>query len=486
MHRLLALFQRIRGRRDIPVPAAGHEPRIFTCGTLRYTTFGLFMLFFWLLWGDFTMVLMEDVLPKILPLQLKALSAPNIVMSLFVVTVPSTMNFLINPIVSFRSDRHRGRWGRRIPFLLAPTPFITGVLVAIAFAPEIGAWLQQFLAAYGDVAKTTVIIATIGVLLVMFQFFNMVISSVYYYLFNDVVPPEFFSRFMGVFRVVGAVAHMTFNYFIFPYAQSHMRAIFIGAAVLYFVGFTSMCLRLKEGQYPPPPPLAGNRKGTLASMQTYFKECFTHPYYLTIFAFGALLQVGGACNFVGTLFYLHLGISLDQLGKFYTYISIPGLFLMVPLGILCDRLHPIRVIIWAILLQPAMSIISFFLVHDFTSMVTVQLIGWPVAQFMSAAYAPLLFMLLPKERFGQFASADAMMKALTMIVGSVVAGFFMDYMKKIYNGDEEYYRFMYIWTAGFQVIGCILAWRVYAGWKKHGGLKDYKAPVTGDALPEAT
>lgn len=485
MSKLLSIFHQIRNRRTRDGSEPGREPRIYTCGTLRYTTFGLFLVFFWLLWGDFTMVLMETVLPTILPLQLKALGAPNMVMGLFVVTVPSTMNFLINPIVSFRSDRHRGPWGRRIPFLFWATPFITAALVAIAFAPEIGTWLHGFLAAHGNIGKTTVIIGTIGTLLVMFQFFNMFIGSSYYYLFNDVVPTAYFSRFMGVFRVVGTLAHMTFNYFIFPYAQTHMREIFLGASLLYFVGFMSMCFGLKEGQYPPPAPLVGKHKGVLASMETYFKECFTHPYYLTIFAFGALLQVGAACSFVTTLFYLHLGISLEQLGKFYTWIAIPGLFLMVPLGILCDRLHPIRVIVWAILLQPIMSIVSFFVVHDYRSMLIVQLIGWPVSQFMSAAYSPLLFNILPKDRFGQFSSADAMAKSITMIVGSVVAGLFMDFMKKIYHGNEEYYRCMYIWLACFQVLGCFLAWRVYAGWQKHGGLRNYKAPDTGPIATEA-
>jgi MFS family permease len=442
------------------------------------------MVFFWLLWGDFTMILMEDMLPKILPLQLEKLGASNMVLSIFIVTVPSAMNFLVNPVVSFRSDRHRGRWGRRIPFLLLPTPFIAGTLVAIAFAPEIGSWVHGLISVYGRIAQTTAIIGTIGVLLVMFQFFNMFISSTYYYLFNDVVPPAYFSRFLGAFRVVGALAVMTFNYFLFPYAQTHTRAIFLGTAALYFIGFTSMCFGLKEGQYPPPPPLSGDRKGVWAGIQTYFRECFTHSHYLTIFAFGSIWQLTGACGFVSTLFYLHLGISLGQLGKFYTLIGIPGLFLMIPLGILCDRVHPIRVIMWAILAMPVLTVVSFFVIHDFRSLVIVQLLGWPVSQCLAAAITPLLYNLLPRERFGQFGSADAMMKSITLIFGSVTAGFFMDLMKKYYHGNQEYYRFMYVWTVFFQLIACFLAWRVYAGWKEQGGLHNYKAPAA-PAAPAA-
>jgi Na+/melibiose symporter-like transporter len=454
-------------------------PRIYACGTLRYTTFGLFMVFFWLLWGDFTMSLMEEVLPAVLPLQFKALGASNKVMAVLLSTIPATMNFCVNPIISFRSDRFRSKWGRRIPFLIGPTPCIAAALVAIAYAPEIGAWAHGLIAARGVVGRNTVIIATLGVLLVIFQFFNMFIASVYYYLFNDTVSSQYLARFMATFRVVGALASMTFNYFLFPHAQTHMRMIFMGAAALYFFGFISMCFGLKEGEYPPPPPLAGNRKGVWASIKTYALECFTHPYYLNIFAYGACAQVAGACMFVTTLFYLHLGISLNQLGKFNAMMQIPGLILMIPLGIICDRLHPLRVLIWTMLLLPLLSLASFFFVHDFRSMVAVALIGFPIMQFLGASRAPLLWLLFPKERFGQFGSAEAMARSIASIIASVLAGFFLDAMKGLYHGDEEYYRGMYLWAFFFQMLACFFIWRVYAGWKKHGGLKNYHAPSAG-------
>jgi hypothetical protein len=49
--------------------------RIWTVGTLKYTTFGLMMVFIWLLWGDFVWSLLDGHLPDILPLKLKELGA---------------------------------------------------------------------------------------------------------------------------------------------------------------------------------------------------------------------------------------------------------------------------------------------------------------------------------------------------------------------------------------------------------------------------
>jgi Na+/melibiose symporter-like transporter len=37
-------------------------------------------------------------------------------------TFPGAVALVLGPIISYKSDRHRGKWGRRIPFLMATTP----------------------------------------------------------------------------------------------------------------------------------------------------------------------------------------------------------------------------------------------------------------------------------------------------------------------------------------------------------------------------
>ncbi len=100
------------------------DPR-YQCGTLVYTKAGLFTLFTYLLWGDFCFSLMEAIWPKILPLLLASEGTPNVLIALVITTLPSAMNFVMNPIIGTASDRFRSRRGRRIPFLLFATPFIT-------------------------------------------------------------------------------------------------------------------------------------------------------------------------------------------------------------------------------------------------------------------------------------------------------------------------------------------------------------------------
>ena len=149
---------------------------------------------------------------------------------------------------------------------------------------------------------------------------------------------------------------------------------------------------------------------------------------------------------------------------------------MVPMGMLSDRIHPVRVLVGLGLFGPISAIVAFFFVHDFRSLVILTLILFPIAQLQGAAAMPLNWLLFPKDQFGQFGSADAMARSIVTIVGSVVAGLFLDFMKRLYHGDEEYYRWMYIWSAIFATISYFFLWRVYKGWKAHGGRQNYKAP----------
>lgn len=115
----------------------------YRCGTLVYTRAGLFTLFAYLLWGDFCFSLMEAIWPNILPLMLKAQGTPNVLLSLVITTIPSAMNFVLNPIVGTASDRYRGRRGRRIPFLMFVTPFVTLFLVLLGFSPQLSTLLHE-------------------------------------------------------------------------------------------------------------------------------------------------------------------------------------------------------------------------------------------------------------------------------------------------------------------------------------------------------
>ena len=93
-------------------------------GTLAYTGIGLATLTFWLLWGDVAWSMRERSVQSVMQLLFQKFGASNFVSSLLIATLPYGLILLIGPIVSYRSDRYRSRWGRRIPFLAIHIPFV--------------------------------------------------------------------------------------------------------------------------------------------------------------------------------------------------------------------------------------------------------------------------------------------------------------------------------------------------------------------------
>lgn len=462
---------------DYATPAAP----VYRAGTLTYTRAGLVALFFWLLWGDFCLTLMETVIPTVLPIKLQSLQAPATLIALLMTTIPHTLTVLVTPAVSFRSDRFRSRWGRRIPFLLVPTPILAVLLALIGYAEPIGKSLAPMVSA----SPATATLLVISVLLVAFQFFNMFVQSIYYYLFNDVVPDVVLARFMALFRVVGAAAGWAYHTFVFPYAQTHMAEIFLGAAVLYGGGFGLMCLMVKEGKYPPPPATIEGRTGLVASIKTYAVECFTHRFYWDFFLANTMWTLVGAASAFGVLFSLSMGLTTTQLGYIAGTAQLVSMFILYPAGMLTDRLHPLRVVLIVVSIYiPLYAVPLCYLFFDPAPSTVLAIaiahaaITLPVAAMWNTAELPLFMKLLPKERYGQFASANALVRSAAMIVGGLLAGGLLDVMRAVHKDNGDFaYRYIPVWQVLFFTLSLVFFYRLYRQWKARGGDVGYTPPT---------
>jgi len=463
-----------------------HNPNHYKVGTLTYTKMGLVSLFVFLLWGDFCWALMETVIPSVLPLKFADIHADNWELGLIMATIPSLMTTIINPIVSFKSDRYRSKWGRRIPFLAGVTPFLVVFLTLLGFEEDVTRWVHQTILG-GKYSDATVGIWVIGVLMVGFQFFNLFTQAIFYYLFNDVVPHAFLARFVALFRIAGGAAGMFYNYFIYQYAKDHMGLVFLGAAVLFAVGYGMMCWKVKEGEYPPPPPYVNNEHGLVASIKTYATECFSHRFYWYIFLASSCQAMTWVSGAFGLLLNTHyMGFDLVFLGKLGFWTGLVGMILNYPGGIIADRFHPLRVIIFAIgvhlLLSPIGQCFVFFwrphmTLHDaHYFQFALSMLTLPLGIVAGAAELPMLMKLLPQERYGQFCSANAMVRGLAMAIGGVGCGLFLDHMK-IFNPNPDYcYRFVGLWNLAGLFGYFFFLNMVHREWKKLGGLTNYVPP----------
>jgi len=467
-------------------------------GTLSYTRRTLFMVFAWLLWGDFCVQIMWQVFPSITPVTMQSVGSNNALIGLVCTTIPNILNLIICPWVSFKSDRHRSKWGRRRPFMLLPTAMITIFLVLIGVSPDIGRHLHAHFVNW-HFSQSAMILTLIAVFSVGFGYFNMFIDTVYWYLFNDVVPDVYLGRFVGLFRVVANIATAGFNFMIFPliYTHSnhvdlgHVRWIFIGCGLLYLVGFSLMTINLREGEYPPPPENVDGQVGIISSIKTYFVECFSHRFYLIFYMATTFVDLV-ACIAVFEIFLQNksLGLSGEQVGIIRGTALLLTAVLAYPAGMLSDKFHPIRTTIYGlialVILTPSRLLYLFYVFTPQTAYKIefgLQMLLIPATSLLLAAKLPMYMRLLPSERYGQYCAAQGSFKSLVAIVFGLLAGVFMDLMAKVcahfHMVPTYYYKFVPIWTWACYIGALILTLMVYRSWKTMGGDKHYVPPAVG-------
>ena len=453
-------------------PALPQTPRkIWTVGTLSYTTAGLALLFCWLLWGDFAWSMKDRAIPPIMQLLFKKFGASDTLAGLLFGSLSPALGLVLGPIISYRSDRHRGPWGRRIPFLLVSTPIAVLSIIGLAFSPKIGAHFAQWMGPHSWSADATVLLF-LALFWMLFDVATVITNAVYAALINDVVPQPIMGRFYGFFRAFGLIAAILFYLGAFGDAETTYLWIFLGVGALYGVGFTIMCLRVKEGTYPPHLPMDAGRKtgGFLQSARTYFQQCFGHRYYWWLF--GALTVAGvatGPVNLFSIFFATSVHMDKHLYGKCLALTYCISLVLAYPLGWLADRVHPLRLGIGILILYAAATLWGGFFAKDARMLAIALVAHGVIAGTWATATASLQQRLLPRAEFAQFASAGGILGNLSWIILAPIAGFLLDHL----HHDYRYTFFMGSALALAALAACLI---LHGKFMALGGPRHYAAP----------
>ncbi len=168
-------------------------------GTLKYTRTALIALFFWLLLGDFAVSIRDRSVGPVVQLMLKSIGASDTAMAVLLSVIPQAITMILAPIVSYKSDRFRSRWGRRIPFLLIPTPIAAVAMIGLAFCPRLAHGLDHLLGGYSPGYKGCVL-TLFAICWTGFEFAVVTATAVLGGLVNDVVPRNVLGRFYALFR----------------------------------------------------------------------------------------------------------------------------------------------------------------------------------------------------------------------------------------------------------------------------------------------
>lgn len=457
-----------------PNPSEGDsqetKPKLWMVNSLTYTSAGLVALFCWLLLGDFAWSMRDRSVGPMAQWYLKNLGVTNLLFGLLVSSFPALVALVLGPIISVKSDRYRSRLGRRIPFLLVTTPIGAFGMLGIAFTPFVARWVHSLVP---EQSETVVAVLCFGVFWAAFEFATIAGQAVFGGLINDVVPKALLGRFYGLFRAVSLIDGIIFNWWIMGKVPTHFTLILSVIAVFYGAAFMWVCFKVREGDYPPPAPKVeglGVLQGALGSTRSYFKECFSNSYYLSVFG---MLTMGALCfspvNTFSIPYAKSLAMDMEVYGRCLALAFGVSLAISFFLGWLVDLFHPIRMSMvslacyvvvslwaWVYALNPQMFAVAFVLHCVFSG-----------CYFTSAASLGLR--LFPNQKFAQFASAGGMTLSVCTMAFSPIMGSIIDA-----TGSEFRHTFL---AGALLAIGALFAsFYAYCKFMRLGGPAGYVAP----------
>jgi len=454
-------------------PADGLQPgeaKTWRVGTLVYTGAGLAALFLWLLVGDFCWQLKERSVAVTAMLVLKKFEASNFFAGLLIGSIPGAIGMIVAPIIAVRSDRHRGPWGRRIPFLIVPLPFIVASLAGLAFAPAIGAGFHEWLGA-GSPGQQTCVLVAFALFWCLFELLSTVTNAVVGGLINDVVPQVVIGRFFALWRMVSLIDGIIFGLLIVKHAEEYFFWVFIGTGLVYGVGFTLMCLNVREGEYPPPEPIdEGPGVAWFAQVREYMRECYTTPFYLWIFA-GVILCHSSfqPLNSFNVFYAKHLGMDMGLYGTLVAISFSVSLLLAYPIGFMADRLHPLRLGIGAMIAYLLVAVGGLIWGDTAQGFGVAFLAHNILSGFYFTAMASVGQRLYPKLKFAQFASAAMLLQAIAGILLPATVGVILDL-------SGQNYRLTFALGGGIAGLGLLALVQVYRQFQRLGGSTVYQPP----------
>ncbi|MFM8655584.1 MAG: MFS transporter [Chthoniobacterales bacterium] len=256
---------------------------------------------------------------------------------------------------------------------------------------------------------------------------------------------------------------------LFGLADRHMEALYLGAGLVYLVSFILLCTNVREGEYPPPAPVA-RREKWWAWIKDYFETTTSAPLWRWLILMVMMFNVAMVSNTYWTFFGRDdLGCSLDFIGQIAAYGSICSIPVILLVGWAVDRFSPVSMVMGALMFSALVSTGGFFQINSPASLMIYGVLSVCGLVWMQAALMPMYNELFPHARFGQFCSVTAVFSMSAVMLGNYGLGRLLDHL-----GD---YRWLMVWRAAFWGIGAVAMLMVFIHYRKLGGRQHYRPPA---------
>ena len=282
--------------------------------------------------------------------------------------------------------------------------------------------------------------------------------AIFSYLYWDVVPESLMGRFQSIGKVATMIAGLVWSFFIFGLADHHMKGVYVGTSIFCLTVYLISVWQIKEGQYPPPEP---REAGGAGAFRSYFVECFSQPYYLWVFIAHLCMQVANlGINFQFYYLRYDLKLNLDAIGWSQGWANVLtvgfGLLFGFGVGSITDRLKPVRMMAPSFILLCLTNIGAYFLVRDQWSYLWWFSLISIANLIFSIVFGAFTVEVFPREKLGQFCSAQYLFYQCALLLVTPLSGVFFDYIKNN--------RLGYLWSAGFMALAAIVSIKVQLDW----------------------
>lgn len=441
-------------------------------GTLGYTRGGLAAVVLLICLACIGFLAIQVVVPTLLPRQILNAGANNKTIALLITTIPYIIAMVINPIISFKSDRARTRIGRRMPFLLLSVPFVAIFCTLLGWTEWIGHGLDSILPNTWQGQGTLICLAVFSV---VYNIFFLIPGSVFWYLFPDVIPQSFLGRFMSCYQLVSSLTMFVINRYFLRFADEYLEWLYTAVALLFLFSMMIMIFAVKEGDYEPAPDKNKDDSPVSAavkSIKVYCRECYSTGFYYWLFVTMALSEISLICRNMYNFIYAQnvLKISTANFGEIMGWYGVVGMVLSLPFGYLCDKLCALKVYGCGLLLVIFVNLFSFYLVKDETTFFITTILLAVVYTVQMVASIPVMAMIFPKALYGQFCSANGLFRAFFMAIAGYGGGVLFDYIRN--------YQYIYLWDFLFTAAAFCTFIGLYVAWKRRGGKEHYIAPLS--------
>jgi predicted MFS family arabinose efflux permease len=113
------------------------------------------------------------------------------------------------------------------------------------------------------------------------------------------------------------------------------------------------------------------------------------------------------------------------------------------------------------------GLMGFFFIQGKSTFLVFTLIEFAAIAVIQGALATIGPRLMPRQRYGQFCAANAMVVESGLLGLSWLCGVMLDHYGE---------RYVHMWASVFAMLGLLMLVNLFIAWKKHGGDDHFVAP----------